>query len=91
MLFQGELGERYSVASESGSSTDSHAETCENKDGESSVTLLLFVCLFDTSLGTLHEMASTSYLYSEEEISVQQPHEHWQEEKLFLGEPREVC
>lgn len=29
---KGELGERYSVASESGSSTDSHAETCENKD-----------------------------------------------------------
>uniref|UniRef100_A0A3B4B142 Actin filament-associated protein 1-like 2 n=1 Tax=Periophthalmus magnuspinnatus TaxID=409849 RepID=A0A3B4B142_9GOBI len=26
------LGDRYSVASESGSSTDSHTETCENKD-----------------------------------------------------------
>lgn len=35
MNFQGELNERYSVASESGSSTDSHAETPENKDGES--------------------------------------------------------
>ncbi|XP_062270284.1 actin filament-associated protein 1-like 2 isoform X2 [Platichthys flesus] len=29
---KGELGERHSVASESGSSTDSHAETPENKD-----------------------------------------------------------
>ncbi|XP_061088187.1 actin filament-associated protein 1-like 2 isoform X2 [Conger conger] len=29
---QGELGERYSVASESGSSTDSHTEAPENKD-----------------------------------------------------------
>ncbi|XP_078134926.1 actin filament-associated protein 1-like 2 isoform X2 [Sander vitreus] len=29
---RGELSERYSVASESGSSTDSHAETPENKD-----------------------------------------------------------
>ncbi|XP_076855398.1 actin filament-associated protein 1-like 2 [Brachyhypopomus gauderio] len=29
---KGELGERFSVASESGSSTDSHAETLENKD-----------------------------------------------------------
>ncbi|XP_076616747.1 actin filament-associated protein 1-like 2 isoform X2 [Chaetodon auriga] len=29
---KGELSERYSVASESGSSTDSHAETPENKD-----------------------------------------------------------
>ncbi|XP_013863040.1 actin filament-associated protein 1-like 2 [Austrofundulus limnaeus] len=29
---KGELNERYSVASESGSSTDSHAETTENKD-----------------------------------------------------------
>lgn len=29
---KGELGERYSVASESGSSTDSHAETPESKD-----------------------------------------------------------
>nr|XP_019938215.1 PREDICTED: actin filament-associated protein 1-like 2 [Paralichthys olivaceus] len=29
---KGELSERYSVASESGSSTDSHAETSENKD-----------------------------------------------------------
>ncbi|KAJ0015984.1 hypothetical protein NQD34_014275 [Periophthalmus magnuspinnatus] len=29
---KGELGDRYSVASESGSSTDSHTETCENKD-----------------------------------------------------------
>lgn len=29
---KGELGDRHSVASESGSSTDSHAETCENKD-----------------------------------------------------------
>ncbi|XP_064177341.1 actin filament-associated protein 1-like 2 isoform X1 [Anguilla rostrata] len=29
---QGELGERYSVASESGSSTDSHTETPESKD-----------------------------------------------------------
>ena len=31
---QGELSERYSVTSESGSSTDSHAETLETKDGE---------------------------------------------------------
>ncbi|KAM4524886.1 actin filament-associated protein 1-like 2 isoform 2-T2 [Odontesthes bonariensis] len=29
---KGEMSERYSVASESGSSTDSHAETSENKD-----------------------------------------------------------
>lgn len=29
---KGELGDRHSVASESGSSTDSHAEICENKD-----------------------------------------------------------
>ncbi|KAI1887215.1 hypothetical protein AGOR_G00203880 [Albula goreensis] len=29
---QGELGERFSVASESGSSTDSHTDTTENKD-----------------------------------------------------------
>uniref|UniRef100_A0A8C6TH57 Actin filament-associated protein 1-like 2 n=1 Tax=Neogobius melanostomus TaxID=47308 RepID=A0A8C6TH57_9GOBI len=29
---KGELGDRHSVASESGSSTDSHVETCENKD-----------------------------------------------------------
>ena len=35
VCFQGELSERHSVASESGSSTDSHAETPENKDGES--------------------------------------------------------
>lgn len=32
---QGELSERHSVASESGSSTDSHAETSDSKDGES--------------------------------------------------------
>lgn len=29
---KGELADRHSVASESGSSTDSHVETCENKD-----------------------------------------------------------
>lgn len=34
MNLQGELSERHSVASESGSSTDSHAETSESKDGE---------------------------------------------------------
>lgn len=34
MNVQGDLSERYSVASESGSSTDSHAETLENKEGE---------------------------------------------------------
>lgn len=33
---QTELGERYSVASESGSSTDSHVENVETKDGETS-------------------------------------------------------
>ena len=33
-VLQGELGDRHSTASESGSSTDSHIETCENKDGE---------------------------------------------------------
>lgn len=32
---QGELSERHSVASESGSSTDSHAETSDNKEGGS--------------------------------------------------------
>lgn len=39
MTFQGDLSERYSGASESGSSTDSHAETPENKDGESLLQL----------------------------------------------------
>lgn len=38
LLQQGELGERYSVASESGSSTDSHAEALEAKDGERSTS-----------------------------------------------------
>lgn len=33
--FQGELSERHSLASESGSSTDSHADTPDGKDGES--------------------------------------------------------
>lgn len=42
MNFQGELSERYSVASESGSSTDSHVETPENKDGESLLPLCFF-------------------------------------------------
>lgn len=32
--FQGELSERHSLASESGSSTDSHADTPDGKDGE---------------------------------------------------------
>lgn len=31
---QGELSERHSLASESGSSTDSHADTPDGKDGE---------------------------------------------------------
>lgn len=34
VALQGELSERHSLASESGSSTDSHAETSESKDGE---------------------------------------------------------
>lgn len=42
MNFQGELSERYSVASESGSSTDSHAETPENKDGEPLLRFWMF-------------------------------------------------
>lgn len=40
---QGELSERHSVASESGSSTDSHADTPESKDGESLPTRLLLL------------------------------------------------
>lgn len=42
MNFQGELSERYSLASESGSSTDSHADTPDSKDGE--WTQLAFYC-----------------------------------------------
>lgn len=41
---QGELSERYSVASESGSSTDSHAETPESKDGKLLCGVLAFIC-----------------------------------------------
>lgn len=33
---QTDLNERYSMASESGSSTDSHVENLETKDGETS-------------------------------------------------------
>lgn len=40
--FQGELSERHSLASESGSSTDSHADTPDSKDGE--WTQLAFYC-----------------------------------------------
>lgn len=39
--FQGELSERHSLASESGSSTDSHADAPDGKDGELDWTCLL--------------------------------------------------
>lgn len=39
--FQGELSERHSLASESGSSTDSHADIPEGKDGELDRTYLI--------------------------------------------------
>lgn len=41
MVPQGELSERHSVASESGSSTDSHVESPDTRDGELSLTLTL--------------------------------------------------
>lgn len=100
MNFQGELSERYSVASESGSSTDSHAETPENKDGEPllSIFIFQFVCRVNAKYGFGHMiqlLAKNLPLHSEEKIrrrfEVQQPHEHRQEETLLIREPREMC
>lgn len=104
MNFQGELSERYSVASESGSSTDSHAETPENKDGESLLSFLFFsFCaelVQNMGLGTWCSKNVLMYcmsfpLHSKEKIrcrfEVQQPHEHRQEKTLVIREPREMC
>lgn len=104
MNFQGELSERYSVASESGSSTDSHAETPENKDGEPLLRFLMFqsqskiwvyTCAAAESKKKFKKSSSSLALPSEEKIwcrfEVQQPHEHWQEETLLVREPGEMC
>lgn len=58
MNFQGELSERYSVASESGSSTDSHAETPEIKDGESLFSFFIFQFGAAVSIWTQKKMFS---------------------------------
>lgn len=88
MTAQGELNERYSVASESGSSTDSHTETTENKDGEWLRETLIMFCGFISQTGFC---LLYFCLCSEEKIwcrfDVQQPDEHWQEKTLGIREP----
>uniref|UniRef100_A0A3B4EV46 Actin filament-associated protein 1-like 2 n=1 Tax=Pundamilia nyererei TaxID=303518 RepID=A0A3B4EV46_9CICH len=65
---KGELSERYSVASESGSSTDSHAETPESKDKKKYGAGLMFSNLMNigkkkpSALESPEKCVDTSYL-----------------------------
>lgn len=86
MWWQGELGERHSLASESGSSTDSHADALENKDGERPRAAYRS----SSNLVALCDISPNSEEKIRRRFDVQQLEEHRKKEKPLAREPWEM-